>query len=178
MQTLRYHYRHYIIYFHIVSFYIPPSIQCSVTAYAYAEDEEEEGRHSQQQQQQQQSEPAGSVELGLSSGRRADVAAAATAATANYVKDGEEGGGDGGGGFATVIETYSFDVTVRYVRREIRDLSDRDREIFFNAISVLQRVPSAVGRQVYGDNYYSRDYFNRLHFYGGERERGKERERE
>lgn len=63
--------------------------------------------------------------------------------------------------------THDFDVTVKYVRREIRDLTDRDRETFFNAVSVLQRVPSAVGRKVYGTNYYSKDYFNRLHLHYG-----------
>ncbi|CAN0194709.1 unnamed protein product, partial [Ectocarpus sp. 12 AP-2014] len=61
--------------------------------------------------------------------------------------------------------TQEFEVTVKCVRREIRDLTDRDRETFFNAVSVLQRVPSAVGREIYGDKYYSADYFNRLHLY-------------
>ncbi|CAN0277983.1 unnamed protein product, partial [Hapterophycus canaliculatus] len=65
--------------------------------------------------------------------------------------------------------THEFDVTVKYVRREIRELTDRDRETFFNAVSVLQRVPSAVGRKVYGDKYYSKDYFNRLHLHYGAR---------
>ncbi|CBJ31176.1 putative scytonemin-related tyrosinase [Ectocarpus siliculosus] len=73
------------------------------------------------------------------------------------------------GSLATV--THKFEVTVKYVRREIRDLTDRDRETFFNAVSVLQRVPSAVGREIYGDKYYSKDYFNRLHlFYGGHKD--------
>lgn len=63
--------------------------------------------------------------------------------------------------------THSFEVTVKYVRREIRDLTDRDRETFFNAVSVLQRVPSAVGREIYGDKFYSKDYFNRLHLHYG-----------
>ncbi|CAM9993354.1 unnamed protein product [Ectocarpus sp. 12 AP-2014] len=62
---------------------------------------------------------------------------------------------------------HEFEVTVKYVRREIRDLTDRDRETFFNAVSVLQRVPSAVGREIYGDKYYSMDYFTRIHLYGG-----------
>lgn len=66
------------------------------------------------------------------------------------------------------LHTYTFDVMVKYVRREIRDLTDRDRETFFNAVSVLQRVPSAVGRQIYGEKYYSKDYFNRIHLYYGE----------
>ena len=47
-------------------------------------------------------------------------------------------------------------------------MTDRDRETFFNAVSVLQRVPSAIGQQVYGDKYYSKDYFNRLHLHYGE----------
>ncbi|CAM9529630.1 unnamed protein product [Ectocarpus sp. 12 AP-2014] len=69
------------------------------------------------------------------------------------------------------IFEYEFAVTVKYVRREIRALTDRDRETFFNAVSVLQRVPSAVGRAVYGDKYYSKDYFNRMHlYYGGARD--------
>lgn len=63
---------------------------------------------------------------------------------------------------------FTFEVTVKYVRREIRALTDQDREMFFNAVSVLQRVPSSVGQQLYGENYYSKDYFNRLHLYYGE----------
>ncbi|CAN0373793.1 unnamed protein product, partial [Ectocarpus fasciculatus] len=63
--------------------------------------------------------------------------------------------------------THDFEMAVKYVRREIRDLTDRDRETFFNAVSVLQRVPSAVGREIYGDKYYSKDYFNRLHLLYG-----------
>eukprot|EP00903_Cladosiphon_okamuranus_P022443 g20643.t1 len=67
--------------------------------------------------------------------------------------------------------THDFEVNVKYVRREIRDLTDRDRETFFNAVSVLQRVPSAVGREVYGNKYYSKDFFNRLHLhYGGQKD--------
>eukprot|EP00903_Cladosiphon_okamuranus_P007186 g6978.t1 len=66
---------------------------------------------------------------------------------------------------------HEFVVTVKYVRRELRALTDRDRETFFNAVSVLQRVPSAVGRAVYGEKYYSKDYFNRMHlYYGGARD--------
>lgn len=56
---------------------------------------------------------------------------------------------------------------VKYVRRELRNLTDRDREMFFNAVAVMQRVPSAVGRVLYGEHYYSKDYINRLHIYYG-----------
>lgn len=68
---------------------------------------------------------------------------------------------------ATGNVTFDFTVTVKYVRREIRTLTDRDRETFFNAISIMQRVPSVVGRAVFGEGYYSRDYFNRMHLYYG-----------
>lgn len=63
--------------------------------------------------------------------------------------------------------TLQLNVVVKYVRREIRQLTDRDRETFFNAVAVIQRVPSAVGRRLYGVKYFSKDYFNRLHLYYG-----------
>lgn len=69
---------------------------------------------------------------------------------------------------AIVAGPYSFTVEVKYARREIRSLSDQDREMFFNAVAVLQRVPSSVGQALYGSNYYSKDYMTRLHLYYGE----------
>ena len=76
--------------------------------------------------------------------------------------------GDGTRG-AGESATEEFIVAVKYVRREIRSLTDRDREVFLNAMAVMQRVPSAVGRAIYGRNYYSKDYFNRMHLYYGAR---------
>lgn len=70
---------------------------------------------------------------------------------------------------AIVAGPFTFEVKVKYVRREIRSLTDQDREMFFNTVSVLQRVPSSIGQIVYGDNYYSKDYLTRLHLYYGER---------
>lgn len=66
-----------------------------------------------------------------------------------------------------IVAEHHFTVVVKYIRREIRSMTDRDREMFFNAVSVLQRVPSAVGQEVYGEKYYSKDFFNRLHLYYG-----------
>lgn len=63
---------------------------------------------------------------------------------------------------------YEFTIRVKYVRREIRSLTDQDREMFFNAVAVMQRVPSGVGQLVYGSRYYSKDYLTRLHLYYGE----------
>jgi hypothetical protein len=39
---------------------------------------------------------------------------------------------------------------VKYVRRELRESSDRDREAFFNAMAIMQRIPTLVGRTLYG----------------------------
>lgn len=71
--------------------------------------------------------------------------------------------------FSTPVLSHEFTVHVKYVRRELRNLTDRDREAFFNALSVIQRVPSAVGRVLFGEKYFSKDYMNRLHIYYGER---------
>lgn len=124
-------------------------LQCSVTVFSPSDDELESNPSP---------ERGGSSSKEILSGGKGGATTAENSSTATTTT-------------TTAVESLSFDVTVRYVRREIRDLTDRDREIFFNAISVLQRVPSAVGREIYGENYYSKDYMNRLHFYGGERER-------
>lgn len=66
-----------------------------------------------------------------------------------------------------VLSTSSVEVMCKYVRREIRDLFDQDREAFFQAVAIMQRVPTQAGKLVYGKNYRSRDFFNRIHLYYG-----------
>lgn len=78
-----------------------------------------------------------------------------------------KGGNSGLEEDALIAGPYEFTVQVKYVRREIRSLTDQDREMFFNAVSILQRVPSSVGQGLYGENYYSKDYLTRLHLYYG-----------
>merc|ERR1719231_627674 len=56
---------------------------------------------------------------------------------------------------------------VKYVRREIRTLTDRDRELFLTGAMVMQRVPMSIGERLYGHKYRSKDHFNRLHLYYG-----------
>lgn len=58
-------------------------------------------------------------------------------------------------------------VLCKYVRREIRGLLAQDRVAFFQAMSIMQRVPTAIGQTLYGSDYYSRDHFNRMHLYFG-----------
>lgn len=41
-----------------------------------------------------------------------------------------------------------------YVRRELRTLSDDDRDAFFDAAEVVYRTPTAEGQPLYGSKYY------------------------
>lgn len=69
----------------------------------------------------------------------------------------------------TLLEDVTIRVAVRYVRREIRALSDEDRTQFFDAVKMLNEVSMDEGTLVYGPNYRDKDYFGRLHLkYGGD----------
>mmetsp|Transcript_19158 Transcript_19158/g.24856 ORF Transcript_19158/g.24856 Transcript_19158/m.24856 type:complete len:656 (-) Transcript_19158:256-2223(-) len=67
----------------------------------------------------------------------------------------------------TTTSTAVFNVIVKYVRREIRSVFDRDRETFFQAAMILQRVPTEVGIRVFGSKYLSKDHLSRVHLYYG-----------
>lgn len=41
----------------------------------------------------------------------------------------------------------------QYVRREIRQLTDSDREAFFDAMETIYRLPTAEGNAQYGEEY-------------------------
>ena len=49
-----------------------------------------------------------------------------------------------------VLATRDVPVMVKYVRRELRQLVDQDRDAFFQAVAVLQRVPTQAGKRLYG----------------------------
>ena len=49
-----------------------------------------------------------------------------------------------------VVATRDVPVMVKYVRRELRQLVDQDRDAFFQAVAVLQRVPTQTGKRLYG----------------------------
>jgi len=65
------------------------------------------------------------------------------------------------------VHAVAFKVMVKYTRREVRSLTDLDREKFFTAMQIMSRVPTTVGQQLHGENYKSKDYFNRVHLYFG-----------
>eukprot|EP00752_Nemacystus_decipiens_P013022 g11520.t1 len=147
----------------------PGVYECSVNTFKRAKQVlegggDDDGAHAEAGDEQRAAETAYRDPPSTRNSGRADVAAAAAAAD-------DDDDDDAVAGNASRGNQLDFVVTVKYVRREIRALTDRDRETFFNAVSVMQRVPSAVGRKVFGHKYYSKDYFNRMHlYYGGRRD--------
>ena len=70
-----------------------------------------------------------------------------------------------------LMTSKDTEVMCKYVRREIRSLLAQDRVAFFQAVSIMQRVPTQVGKAIYGDKYRSKDFFNRIHlYYGGQQD--------
>jgi hypothetical protein len=65
------------------------------------------------------------------------------------------------------VQNSTTQVMCKYVRREIRSLLEQDRLAFFQAVSIMQRVPTQAGKALYGRNYRSRDFFTRMHLYYG-----------
>jgi hypothetical protein len=69
----------------------------------------------------------------------------------------------------TVARTDS--VSVFYVRRELRKLSDADRDAFLDGFLVMTRVSTAAGVEKYGKHYRSLQDFEQMHLKasGGQR---------
>ncbi|CAM9513044.1 unnamed protein product [Ectocarpus sp. 12 AP-2014] len=64
------------------------------------------------------------------------------------------------------VYRMSSHVMVKYVRREIRQLKDEDREAFFDALETLYRLPTPEGNAVYGDEYKGINFFVQMHLDG------------
>ena len=67
---------------------------------------------------------------------------------------------------ASTRALFAFEVNVKYVRRELRELSDADREHYFKTLEVLYRTPQAEGEALYGPDFRSAAWFVREHLYG------------
>eukprot|EP00904_Undaria_pinnatifida_P008379 jgi/Undpi1/4671/HiC_scaffold_18.g08025.m1 len=57
-------------------------------------------------------------------------------------------------------------VMVKYVRREIRQLLQKDREEFFDTMETLYRLPTAEGVLLYGEEYKGINFFVQMHLDG------------
>ncbi|CAN0178363.1 unnamed protein product [Pylaiella littoralis] len=64
------------------------------------------------------------------------------------------------------VHHFSSSIMVKYVRREVRQLTEQDREAFFDALETLYRLPAAEGNARYGDDYKGIDYFVQMHLDG------------
>ena len=65
-----------------------------------------------------------------------------------------------------VGETLEFDLASKLVRRELRTLSDADRERFFAALHHVYTVEQADGVALWGSDYKSAAWLVREHLYG------------
>jgi hypothetical protein len=59
--------------------------------------------------------------------------------------------------------SVSMDVWVKYVRRELTNLNDQDREDFLDAFRTLWDVSTVDGQKLYGEKYKSLFYFAIVH---------------
>ena len=66
----------------------------------------------------------------------------------------------------TISYTFSFTLAVKYVRREIRTLSDSDREKVFDAMLTLYQTNQTYGEELYGSKYMSMETFMYYHLSG------------
>lgn len=63
-------------------------------------------------------------------------------------------------------QRYKFDCTARYVRRELRDLTAADRELYFDAVGIVYRTSQTEGERRFGKNFRSAAWLVREHLYG------------
>ncbi|CAN0307687.1 unnamed protein product [Ectocarpus sp. 6 AP-2014] len=52
-----------------------------------------------------------------------------------------------------VVAEARVEASCKYVRREIRELTDRDREAFFDAMQTWYTIPNSVGKTTYGPDF-------------------------
>lgn len=70
-----------------------------------------------------------------------------------------------------ISSTYdlSFTIGAKYVRREIRKLTDEDRNTVIQTMKMLYDVSEEEGQALYGSKYHSAEYFAAKHLLGGGR---------
>lgn len=66
------------------------------------------------------------------------------------------------------IHVRHAEAMCKYVRRELRSLTDNDREAYFHAMEVVGRTPLKEGQKSYGDRYVSIGYETLKHVHGND----------
>ena len=64
------------------------------------------------------------------------------------------------------IYTNDFTMAARYVRREIRSVSDADRETFLSALKVMYTLSDDEGQALYGSKFHSAGFYAAKHLNG------------
>jgi len=62
--------------------------------------------------------------------------------------------------------SYSFTLAVKYVRREVRSVTDEDRTRFLNALYLMYTTDEAEGKAAYGDQFNTAEYYVYKHLNG------------
>ena len=55
---------------------------------------------------------------------------------------------------------------VKYVRREIRDLTESDRKAFLDALYTMYTTDDETGQSRYGEKFHSAEWYSRAHLAG------------
>ena len=61
------------------------------------------------------------------------------------------------------LYTNTDSIFVKYIRREIRQMTQADRESWYMAMNELYTLSTDEGKEKYGEKYLSMDYFTQLH---------------
>jgi hypothetical protein len=64
------------------------------------------------------------------------------------------------------VYTLDFTMAVKYVRREIRSMTDDDRTTFFSALKLMYTLSQAEGKRTYGDKFNTAEYYSYKHLNG------------
>ena len=62
-----------------------------------------------------------------------------------------------------LLTSYSEDIVIKYVRRELRSLTESDADLFFETAKTMWDVSSEEGKIKYGNNFKNIEYFTSLH---------------
>ena len=62
-----------------------------------------------------------------------------------------------------VLSSQRFTVSCKYVRREFRELCDKDRTSYFDALSTIYHTTTEAGVALYGKKFRGSDYFIKKH---------------
>jgi len=61
------------------------------------------------------------------------------------------------------VSSQRFAVACKYVRREFRELCDKDRVAYFDALSTMYHTTTSDGQDIYGSKFRGSDYFIKKH---------------